>query len=326
MAQFQNPVFILNPRSSGGLSKKRLMEIELAIKGKFPSARLKHTDGPRAATRLTAEARAAGADLVGIVGGDGSINEAVNGLLQAPLPRDGGPAMPALGLVPTGTGCDLVKSVGVPRDLHRALDIIAAGDTHVCDAGRIVCLQRDDGSPMVYYFINFASLGASGEVVSRVNRSSKRLGGLVSFAAATVATVLTYPGSRVKVRINGGEPRVIDTNVLMLANGQYQGGGMRTGGEAKMDDGVFRMVLVEQRNPLQTVANIGALYSGETQKISFAETLEAVTHVEAEPEKRGEVVLVECDGEQPGILPATYDLIPRAIPICVGPDAVAITR
>lgn len=317
---FEKPLFIINPRSSGGLDRKRLTTIEVAIKEAFPSAELRRTTHPGAAVELAAAARRDGIDLLGVVGGDGTVNETVNGLLAEPV--NPGDAMPTLGLIPTGTGCDFVKSVDVPRDLDGALAVIRAGRVVRSDAVRISCLSRDDGTEIVYYFINMGGFGANGEVVDRVNRSSKRLGGFLSFASATVATTASYAGCKVRYRVDDGAPREAHLNVLMIANGQYQGGGMRTGSGSWIDDGRLKVIAIDQVGAFKLMANLGRLYSGELEDLSWTDIAEG-SRVYAEPLGDDEV-LIECDGEQPGKLPATYELIRGVIPVCVGPAAPAV--
>lgn len=320
MSKFVRPTFIINPRSAGGATGKRLKEMEIAIKAAFPAAELKRTDAPGAASRLAGEARRAGRDLVVIIGGDGSTNEVVHGLMMEG-PESVDLPMPTLGIIPEGTGCDLAKSLGLSRGIESSLKILVEGETRRCDVGLITC--RDEvGSDVKRYFVNVASFGISGEVVNRVNRSGKALGGLVSFGVATVNSLLSYRGRQVRLKLGDDPSREVFMNVMFICNAQYCGGGMHTGKGARLDDGLFRVVAVEQRGLLHNLRSMPELYSGDLEKVDGVHVVN-VSRIEASP-LNDEVVLVECDGEQPGRLPAVYEVVPSAIPIRVGRSALAV--
>ena len=320
MSNFVAPTFIINPRSAGGATGKKLKDLEIAIKAAFPTAELKRTDAPGAASRLAEEARRAGRDLVVIAGGDGSTNEVVHGLLTAG-PETAELPMPTLGIIPEGTGCDLAKSLGLSRGLESSLKIITEGETRRCDVGLITC-RSESGAEVKRYFINVASFGISGEVVNRVNRSGKTFGGLVSFGVATVNSLLSYRGRNVRLKLGDDAPRDVFMNVMFICNAQYCGGGMHTGKGARMDDGIFRVVAVEQRGLIHNLRSMPELYSGDLDKVDGVHVVN-VSRIEALP-LHDEVVLVECDGEQPGRLPAVYEVVPSAIPIRVGSSALTV--
>lgn len=317
MSPIESPYFIVNPRASGGMSKRLLRDVELKIKAAFPSGVIRRTKGPGAASDLAQEARRQGIQSLGVVGGDGTINEVINGLL-----RDGPEGhMPSVALLPIGTGCDLAKSLDVPRNIDKALEIMKAGETRLSDVGRIQCHSCEDSSPMVHYFINIGSFGSSGELVRRVNNSSKRLGGFTSFAIATVTTTVTYKGCNVRVRIDDGEYRECNLNAMIIANGQFQGGGMHSGKGAMMNDGIFKVITIEQRGPIYLVSKLNHLYAGTFELVDGIDVGTA-RQLEIHPIGH-EDVLIEADGEQPGKLPASIEVLEGIIPLCVGPDSQA---
>jgi diacylglycerol kinase (ATP) len=160
-------------------------------------------------------------------------------------------------------------------------------------------------------------------VVRRVNKSGKRLGPTLTFATATLASMVRYRGGPVRIESDTGHSIEIDLNVLFVCNAQYCGSGMRVGLGAKMDDGKFRCVAVEQRSLFQSLAKAKRLYSGELEGTDGVQVFEASKVTVTALDET--VTPVECDGEQPGVLPATYGLLPGAINIQVSPNAVAVT-
>ncbi len=333
----KRPFFVVNPQSAGGQTG-RLWNCSLRdqIVNRFPEARWAFTTGQGQAARLARRAWQEGADMVVAVGGDGSVNEVVNGLMDNPLgqameelPAGQGaewpappeaPPRPELGVLPRGTGCDFAKSVAIPKSLIGALDVLENGRSVPVDVGKIEYTDRSGDAMSTRYFINIAGCGASGEVVDRVNRSSKRLGGFMSFLLATIATTMRYRRPRVQVSIDGGAPRELELNVIFVCNAQYCGGGMRIAPDAVMHDGLFQVVEISATGRLQSLLHGGKLYSGRLAGVPGARvyTARRVRVTSAEQ------VLVESDGEQPGILPATYAIVPHALHLRVGDHALAV--
>jgi len=164
-------------------------------------------------------------------------------------------------------------------------------------------------------FINIASFGLSGLVDRYVNDSSKRLGGTLSFLAASARASLSYDNQRVRMRFDDGDP--IDTiiKVCAIANGRYFGGGMYIAPEANLDDGLFDVVSVGDLSRLEMAMSSHRLYRGTHL------TLDKVSHrrakkVSAEPLDSTDVLL-DVDGETPGRLPATFTVVPKSLAVVV---------
>jgi len=324
----QRVLFIVNPHSAGGSTGRRWAgEILPLVTARFPGARWVLTRAPGEAAALAARAQCEGADLLVAVGGDGTVHEVVNGLLgeqlspgQAAVPEAEGPAwtrdaageepnaLPVLGILPFGTGCDLAKTLGIPRNVAGALDILAAGRTVLADVCEITCAGVD-GAPIRRFSINTCGCGLSGEVAARVNGARWPRHGLLAFLIATLRGVLAYRPRQVAVSLDG-QP-AIPTRILALfvCNGQYCGGGMRPGLDARLDDGVLRVVEVGALPLARVLLNLPKLYSGEVEGVKGVRVLDA-RRVEVSSDER---VLVDCDGEQPGCLPASYEVRPGAL-------------
>lgn len=146
------------------------------------------TRGPGDAIMLVKNALAQKVRLLVCVGGDGTLNEVVNGIMmhEASVRSD-----LALGFIPNGTGCDFVRTVSIPKDLEQAVDLIAAGIVRTIDLG-VLFFRDDNGYERRRYFHNITSFGLGGEVARRVNRTTKALGPFISFMWATLISIFLY--------------------------------------------------------------------------------------------------------------------------------------
>jgi len=337
--------FIVNPRSGSGQTGHQWdVSLRTQLKGRFPQARWAFTGAPGHGSRLAQQAWREGADLVVAIGGDGTVNEVVNGLmwhvvgdLESGLPGSQGaswpdPPMldttglpscprPILGTLNQGTGGDFVKSIDTSGGFLKALDALESGRTVTADIGQIE-LTAKDGSAISRYFINIAGCGANGEVVDRVNRASKQLGGFLTFLSATITTTARFYSPQVSIAYDDEPARTTTLNVLFVCNAQYCGGGMRVGKGARFDDGKFRVIQIDASSRLRSLLHGGRLYSGNMGNIPFAHIRDArKIHVSSNVE-----VLIDCDGEMPGRLPATFTLVEGALRVRVGPNAVVVSK
>lgn len=263
------------------------------------------TGAPGDATTLTREAVASGADVVVCVGGDGTFNEVVNGLRGPEGRLEQGVA---LGLIPRGTGCDFIRSAPVPKDLSGVLDGILSLRTCVVDIGE-VNFRDHAGNPSSRYFHNVVSFGIGGEVDARVNRSSKVFGGFVSFAWATLASLIRYQMKRVSLTVDDRDQEDLDFWNVAVANGQYHGGGMWVAPGARMDDGLFQITVIGNLSLMRVFWNLPNLYNG---KIYGVRDVRKIVGKRVEV-RSNQKVLIDLDGEQPGQVPATVEIIPSAV-------------
>lgn len=297
---------IVNPHSANGKTGKRWPGIEAAVRKHLGETRVYMTTRPRHATELARRALADGAELVISVGGDGTNNEVLNGLF-----KDGRPVRPetAMSVIPGGTGGDFARLLGFSKDAEILAARLAQSKPVPIDVGRLTCVDRS-GATASHMFLNIASFGLGGDVDDRVNRSSKALGGRVSFMWASLMAVLNFRNRPVHLKIDDvlDEERVIQQ--VSVANGQYFGAGMWIAPHASLDDGLFDVVIQGDASRTQTLLRAGDIYKGTHIQHSNTQVLRG-RRVTASSR---EVTLIDMDGEQPGRLPVTIELIPRVLP------------
>ncbi|MFB3852769.1 MAG: diacylglycerol kinase family protein [Vicinamibacterales bacterium] len=325
----ERPFFVVNPKSAGGRTASVWWrDLHGSVLEMFPRARWALTKGPRQAAALAARAAVEGADLVVAVGGDGTVNEVVNGLMgerlgaEERLPAANGqtwsppgerPDAPALGVVPVGTGCDFVKSIGVPNSPVKALELLRAGKQLPLDVCEMT-LRRAAGNLVRRYSMNMCGCGASGEVTKQVNAARFPRHGLAKFFIATARAALAYRPREIQVEVDGLAPRTTRLLGLFVCNGEYCGGGMRPGKGARLDDGTLRVVEIADI-PLSRILRHGyKLYTGRLEGIPGVSVYDASSLRVRGPSE----ILVDCDGEQPGTLPATYSVVRRALRVVGG--------
>jgi len=292
-------VFLVNPASDNGATGRRWPEIanRAAAAGLTGEALL--SERPGQLTELARRAADEGGELLVVVGGDGTVNEVVNGLAG----REG----PELAVIPRGTGRDFVRTYGIPHKLDEALSTVRDGRTREIDVGR-ARFRSWQGEPAEWYFANIASAGMSGAIAKRANETSKALGGKVSYFWATFAVFSRWRTSELTVTV-GAETRRARMHDVVVANGRYFGGGMMICPEAEPDDGVFDVLLIGNLTKRDLLLTLPKTYRGKHLPHPKAELLRGST-VEIEAP---EPLPVELDGEQPGTTPARFEIIPRAL-------------
>lgn len=300
-------VLVVNPRSQGGRLGKRWKDIADTIGRAFPFDEL-ITEGPHDATRLTREALRGGAERVVAIGGDGTINEVVNGFFD----EQGNAIAPdaSFALIPFGTGGDFRRTVSVPTELADAARVIAANHRRKIDVGRLE-FTTPGGTRAARMFANIASFGVSGVVDRLVNESGKRLGRL-SFALATARATWSYTNQRVQLVFDGGDRVEATINTVAIANGRYFGGAMMVAPHAELDDGQFDVIAMGDFGFADLLKSGRRLYQG-THLTMDKVTARRARVVEAEPIDPGAVIELDVDGENPGRLPARFELVPAAL-------------
>jgi diacylglycerol kinase (ATP) len=297
---------ILNPASSGGRTGQKRPQILAALERHLGRAYALHvTQRPLEATALARETILAGSGLVIAVGGDGTIQEVVNGFFAGGLPLN--PDC-RLGIINAGTGRGFAQSLGLPDDLEGQCAGIAGGSTRPIDIGRAV-FSDENGSPAERYFVNECQAGIGGEVVKKVHAGRKRLGGTLAFGLATLAAAWTYPNRTMTVAVDGAPPTTGKFIAVICANGSYMAGGMRLAPEAKVEDGFLDVLFMHEQTRSERLRNFPKIYSGShigSPKFSCFRGRSLSLSSE-------ETVAFEADGELLGRLPCRVEVLPSVL-------------
>lgn len=299
---------VVNPSSANGRTGKHWPEIERQLRSVLGDFTAFATKRPGHAVDLTRKAIQDGHDLVVSVGGDGTHCEVVNGFFEGNLPVD--PAA-AMAIFPHGTGSDLARGMGV-RKIDDALAMLKSRALTKVDVGRVT-LTLPHGGTLVRYFLNVADFGIGGAVAERVNGQTKRFGPFLTFLYAVLRTLLTFRNPQVSIQIDGELFQTRTINVI-VANGQYYGGGIHVARDARMDDGQFEIYVLGDIRLLTALRYLHTFYLGTYLQYPHLVKRYVGTRVVAQSDER---VLLNLDGEQPGQLPAAIELLPAALPFIV---------
>jgi diacylglycerol kinase (ATP) len=296
-------LLIVNPRSANGSTGRNWPGLRRRLRELLPPFDTARTTQAGDARRFASEA-AGRYDLVVAVGGDGTIGEIANGLLDAAAEA------PALGVIPRGTGSDFVRTLGVPRAVDRAAFRLARGERRTIDAGRVTYTDFRGGRS-TRWFVNAAEVGMGAMVSHEVNRASRRLSGPPAFWWAILTTMFRYRPAVVSVVTDASPPIELLLNNAWIANGRYSGGGMKTAPRATLDDGLLDAVLVEQAAGWRRIVGLPKLRNGSFVDMPEVEYRQAarVEFTAASP------LLVETDGDAIGTTPATFDIVPDRLTV-----------
>ncbi len=304
-------VLVVNPRAGAGRAKRQLGRLCRALEHHGARVEVRETERPRHATELARDALREGAKGIAVVGGDGTLNEAVNGFFEP----DGTVVSPGawLGPMPCGTGGDFRKTFGFSNEPEAMAERLMKAVPRPLDAGWLDYTDHD-GQPAACAFLNIASFGISGHVDRIVNESPKWMGGRLAFFLGSARAMVSYRNQAVRVRVDEGVARETTVFNLAVANGQYFGGGMQIAPKADPCDGWFDVVALERAGALGKIGFSRALYNGTILEQSGVH-YERGVKVFAEPVDPGTHVLLDVDGEAPGRLPATFELRSGALQI-----------
>jgi diacylglycerol kinase (ATP) len=295
---------IVNPASNRGRTRKRWGEIREGLRHFVREFKFEFTEKPQQATDLAREAIKDGTELVIGVGGDGTMNEIANGFYEDR--RIINPEA-TLGLVPSGTGCDLMRSLSIPAGLKGALRVISDAPSVRMDVGR-VRYRSNAGADEERFFLNVADFGLGGEVVREV--AERRLQRKASsYVRCLITTMARYKNKRVRIRVDGETLPDGEYLIGAVANGRIFGKGMKVAPDARLDDGLFDSVLVRGFRFLEFCRHGWKLMNGSHvthPKVTVVRGREVEAWSD-EPED----VLLELDGDQLGRLPATFEVVPR---------------
>ncbi|NIM57584.1 MAG: YegS/Rv2252/BmrU family lipid kinase [Candidatus Aminicenantes bacterium] len=296
---------IVNPESNQGKTRKHWKQIKEGLKSFLKEFKYEFTEKPLQATEISREAIKEGTELIVGVGGDGTMNEIANGFYENQKIIN---PVVSLGIVPSGSGCDFTKSLNIPHGFKNALKVITQAPSSLIDVGSAK-FKGHSGKEEERFFVNVADFGIGGEVVRKVNQSRMRRKAS-SYLRCLISTFIAYKNKKLRLKIDDEELPIDEYMIGAISNGRIFGKGMKIAPNAKLDDGFFDIVLVKGMKMLEFFRNAWKIYTGthlSHPKISLIRGRK----IEAFAEDDKNDVLIEIDGEQVGILPATFEIIPR---------------
>jgi diacylglycerol kinase family enzyme len=226
-----------------------------------------------------------------------------------------------LAIVPCGTGKDLARTLGT-RTVEALVAAMDCGETARIDVGRIEYVSATTGEPEGRYFANVADMGLGAETAERINRSSKALGGLITYMRGAVQTIASFQARPVRVTVDDREIYDGNAHMVIFANGRFFAGGMRIAPLASIQDGEFDIFVLED---VGKPALLGSLLP----RVYFGRHVEArgVIHLRGRSAcVESDAMLVEMDGEQPGRSPATIRMAHRRLSVLIAAGQLADHR
>lgn len=309
-------LIIANPASANGATGLRWSGIEARLRSEGLKFDVRLTESPGHATTLAREAAEQGYETVVCTGGDGTLNEVVNGVMNGGTDEA---LRPKLGLIPSGTGTDFARGLGLPKSLDGIIAMLKRNRAQPIDVGR-VSFQRANQT-LSRYFINVAGIGFDGEVADVVSRTGKRGGSLAYFM--TVFKVLaSYRNKRARISLIQPEEgeRVIDGefNLIAVCKGRYFGGGMMICPHANAGDAQFSVIVINAMSRAEFTLAFPRVYRGaHLSHPKVSEYRAAEVHVDLLPSLSSQRVFIEAEGELFGEAPAHFRILPAALRLLV---------
>ncbi|MEP6787249.1 MAG: diacylglycerol kinase family protein [Acidobacteriota bacterium] len=312
------PLVIVNPKSASGSTHDKWSLTASEFRAHFGPFSVAFTKGVGNAVDIAERAAKSGRRFIIACGGDGTINEVANGILHSGEDAE-------LGVLPSGTGGDLRRTLGLPLSNREAAVALRDGETRTMDVGHVT-FQDHEGETVTRYFLNVSSVGLAADVIKRVKSAKlfdwlpiESLRGRANFAISTLTEVLDLTPSMVRVRFDDGEEHTLQTIAFCVANSRYFGGGMMIAPDAKINDGLLDVVNIGDIGTAKILLNAYSLYRGTHNKLDEVKSTLA-RKVEISAADPSVDILLETDGEMPGKLPAIYEIVPDALRVRVPRD------
>lgn len=296
---------IINPLARGGSTGKKWPQISELLKDAGLSFDHDFTEGVGHGTELAREAVDKGYELVITVGGDGTVNEVINGLVD-----EGGKCRATLGIISTGTGGDLVRTLGIPRDYVQACHLFSNFKRVTIDLGAVEFVRGNETVQRLFF--NTAGLGFDAAVVEGTSRRLKIIRGTVPYVVGLLTTLVTYRNKEVVLSIDGAkqEGRVL---FIVVNNGRYFGGGMKVAPDADLCDGLLDVVIGGDAGKIEVLRTLPRIYSG-THITHPKIKLYQAKSIQVESTER---LLLQLDGELVGKAPASFRVVPAALTVAI---------
>ncbi|NPV69988.1 MAG: diacylglycerol kinase family lipid kinase [Firmicutes bacterium] len=293
MIRTERTVYIVNPVAGKGKSLRIWALLEPLLRKRGEAIECRVTPGPNSVSQVARQAFEEGYDRIVAVGGDGTVQEVANGIAGTDC---------EFGIVPAGTGNDFAKTLDLPKGLEALANVLIGDHSIRVDLGRM------NGD----FFVNIAGAGIDAVIADRVNRGPVYINGTVTYLVTAIPTLLSYRSPRMRVCIDGN---VIEDEMLLVAvgNGQYYGGGVKMVPDARVDDGIFHIVIVSGVGRWEAMRLLPLTYSGRHMEYRKCAVYSG-TEVRIDSET---LTPVQADGNIVGVLPAVFTVAPSALRVLV---------
>ncbi len=309
------PLVIVNPKSASGSTRENWSATASDFRAHFGAFSVAFTKGPGDGIDIAEKAARSGRRFIIACGGDGTVNEVANGILRSGAEAE-------LGVLPSGTGGDFRRTLGLPRGNRDAAAALREGETRLIDVGKVT-FQNFNGETVSRHFLNVSSVGLAPSVLKRVKGAKafdwlpvESIRGKANFAVSTLQEVLDLDPVTVRVRIDGGDEKTVQTIALCIANSRYFGGGMMIAPDASINDGLLDVINIGNISTAKILLKGYSLYRGTHQQLDEVKSTQVIK-IEISAHDSSKEIFIETDGELPGKLPATYEVVPRAIKVRV---------
>ncbi|MBT8292529.1 MAG: diacylglycerol kinase family lipid kinase [Eudoraea sp.] len=302
-----NIVFVINNKNNR-LAKvlprlrKYCREIHLGSVQFIITQRKKH------AIELARKVTEKGCDYMVAVGGDGTLNEVINGMLQSNIPTN---EYPTIGLLPLGSANDFARTAGISNSIEALIELIQSNSSKKIDLGKIIIQQTRE----TRYFINIAGIGLGAEIAQNLEQSSSVLGPGFNYFRHIIKGFLSYVKKEVSCtsRTWQWKGRLLQ---MTVANGRYFGNAICIAPDARITDGLFQVSIFGDLSIWDYLKNYGNLKKGvkiNLPQVCYHNTREVLL-------QSTDSCSIEADGEYVGLAPAVITILPKAISFLMPPD------
>ncbi len=308
------PLVIVNPKSAGGDTELNWTASASDLRTHFGAFQVVFTKKQGDGISLAKRAVESGTKFVIACGGDGTINEVANGILQSGKDTE-------FGVLPSGTGSDFRRTLGMPANVRSAAKSLRTGETRLIDVGKVTFYNHQN-EQVSRYFLNVSCFGLSASIIENVKSNTKLnwlptnlLRGKFSFALSTLQEVLGRDVITVRVKLDDTEEKSLNTLNFHVCNARFFGGGMKIAPNACLNDGFLDVVNIGYIKIPKILLNGYRLYTGSHIHLDEI-TSTLIRKIEVKPTNYEDIRL-EIDGELLGTLPAIFEVVPNALKIRV---------
>ncbi len=301
-------LFIVNPTAGHGRGLARWNDVASALLSANPGSEQVSTTGRGDASALAQQGLRSGFEAIIAVGGDGTLCEVVHGFLSSPEGLRGGAVV---GTWPAGSGCDVARQFKIGRNPGVLLEMLSSPRPRRVDAARASCGAGADRR--MRYFFNVAGVGLPSEVTRRLESGKgKRWGGTLSYLLASIGAIASAKAREMRLVVDGVAQEPDRFHIIVLANGGIFGGGMRVAPGADREDGRLDLVTLGELSALGLLRHLPKVYSGAHMRLPQVRH-RRVSRVEISLSDSARLP-IDVDGELWGELPASFEVVPGAVP------------